>query len=288
MQVRIILENLEVRVEISTFGGHMESLYHKSSDRSYLWSYQSDIWSRRTSICFPICGALPEGGYTYEGKSYAMPMHGFLREKIFTVVEQSSNHVILECNSDQLTERIYPFSFAFWLEYQLSDCGVVISYKIKNRSADRVMPFSVGSHYAYLLDGEDTDYQITFRDTTAIHRRWVSGSYLTPEKQELPNPCIISVADVNQDSYIFQYPKGESPFVCLKNKKTRQEIMIRFMGFEYCLLWRSEQQAPFVCIEPWSGIQSLESASSALFDRTSITSLKPEESAALQIELSVI
>ncbi|HWP51066.1 MAG TPA: hypothetical protein VN626_05130, partial [Clostridia bacterium] len=82
---KITLENHALRVVFSTCGGHIEEIINKTTGYNHVWTYSTSVWPRRTSVCFPICGALLDNRYQYEGIDYEMPPHGFLREQIFEV-----------------------------------------------------------------------------------------------------------------------------------------------------------------------------------------------------------
>lgn len=283
----VTLQNEALRVTVSTFGGHIEGIFHKHSERPYYWPYQSAVWQRRTSVCFPVCGALPEGEYTLDGKAYPMPMHGFLREREFTVVEQGSAYMVMECCADEQTMAIYPFSFRFRLFYRLEGAVLKVGYQVANLSRTRAMLFSVGNHYTYLLGAEGDDWVIAIEGITAARRRFAAEGYLAPGSVELAVPCRILMALIDNSTYIVQYPKGEIPLVRLYNRKRAQELTVRFAGFEYCLLWRPHEQADFVCIEPWSGMPAGRDASAELSERTSITRLEPGAVTDYAIEITV-
>ena len=85
----ITLKNDQVIAQLNTLGGAIESLCDAKDGKEHSWPYDAAVWPRRTSICFPICSLLKNGSYTHQGKTYQLPMHGFLRECDMQVVLQT-------------------------------------------------------------------------------------------------------------------------------------------------------------------------------------------------------
>lgn len=282
----ITLENRLLKVVVSAWGGHIESIYHKPTARPYYWQYQRSVWPRRTSICFPICGALPDDTYLHGDKKYSMPMHGFLREQQFTIVEQHPDAVVMETCSNERTARVFPFSYRFRLTYRLIDHRLQITYIIENTAAFPLL-FSTGSHYTYLLEDNSSNYQLTFDGVTTACLRQVAGQYLLPERKNIALPDHIPLSLTDGSSYILQYPKDEVPLVTLRHKHSGYHLVVRFTGFEYCLFWRPGGNAEFLCIEPWSGIQNTVDSGLELADKTSITHLTPGRTGEFSIEIMI-
>ncbi|MNI54568.1 hypothetical protein D3C73_1094660 [compost metagenome] len=49
----------------------------------------------------------------------------------------------------------------------------------------------------------------------------------------------------------------KSEYIILKNRKNSKEIKCSIKGFPYVGIWSAINDAPFLCIEPWHGINSI-------------------------------
>ena len=106
------IQNDFLSVSVSSLGAELLSI--KSNDNhEYLWQGDAKYWSGRAPIMFPICGRLFNGEYTYLGKTYTMPNHGFARKSEFSLKSASKDFVTLELVPNDEIKAQYPFSFVF-------------------------------------------------------------------------------------------------------------------------------------------------------------------------------
>ena len=106
------IQNDHLTVKVSALGAELMSI--KTADgHEYLWQGDAKYWSGRAPIMFPICGRLFNGEYTYLGKTYTLPNHGFARKSVFTLKSASKSMVTLELVSNEETFSLYPFDFVF-------------------------------------------------------------------------------------------------------------------------------------------------------------------------------
>ncbi|MEE0808997.1 MAG: aldose 1-epimerase family protein, partial [Acutalibacteraceae bacterium] len=105
----VTISNDRVTVQIAEYGAEMRRIVFEGVD--YLWSGDEDVWSGTAPIMFPICGALVDNKYIYEGKEYTLPKHGFARHSMFTLENQGDNYAVFLLSSSDETLKMYPFSF---------------------------------------------------------------------------------------------------------------------------------------------------------------------------------
>ena len=78
------IENEFLQVTISDAGAELMSI--RSADGTeYLWQGDAAYWSDRAPNIFPYVARLTDGCYTYQGKTYHLPIHGFAPTAKFSV-----------------------------------------------------------------------------------------------------------------------------------------------------------------------------------------------------------
>lgn len=276
----ITLENHALRVIFSTCGGHIEEIFHKATGRDHAWRYSDAVWPRRTSLCFPICGVLPKNRYQYDGIDYDMQPHGFVREQIFAVEQQSVTSVTLLLTDGPATRGSFPFGFELRLRYTLKEDCLSVEYEVFNPSENAPLLFSIGSHYAYAMpvaqNERPEDYRLRLHGNfDAVRIQVADGLQAGPGEHievepDLPVPDLI-----DSRSIILSCDQSKEGRVTLLNAVTQSGTQVDFIGFEYCVLWAPYAGAPFVCIEPWAGMTGQRSDNAALAQKTGIQELSP-------------
>lgn len=109
-------ENLTLRV--APLGAQMMELCSKYGTQ-YLWNGDEKYWRDRAPVLFPYVARLTDGSYTLYGERYSMDIHGFAKDSVFSVEEQSADSVTLYLHETPETLRQYPFRFTFRVRYAL-------------------------------------------------------------------------------------------------------------------------------------------------------------------------
>ena len=102
----------------------------------------------RHSNTFSYCWKTKDDSYIYKNQKFSMTQHGFARDKEFEVFEQKDDFIEFRLCSDEKTLEIYPFSFELYLSYKLEKNSLIVSYKVVNKSDDKML-FSIGAHPAF-------------------------------------------------------------------------------------------------------------------------------------------
>jgi galactose mutarotase-like enzyme len=274
-----ILENEVLRVEVALKGAELQSILNKVFGMEYLWNGNPASWAKRSPVLFPIVGNLKNNTYSYQGKSFQLPRHGFAREMEFQLEKQNANEIILILKSNPETKKNYPFDFEFRIRYQIQGDELSTEYMVSN-TGNGILLFSVGGHPAFRLPlTEDTlfsDYYLKFDETENLARWPISKDGLI-----LPHsiPVLEDSSRLNlkksifyQDALVFKYPASSE--ISLVSAKTTHGIQFQMGEFPFLGIW-SFKDADFICIEPWCGIADSINSNQQLEQKEGIEKLSP-------------
>lgn len=268
-------ENDFVRASLNTFGGLMESVVDKRTGLDHAWRYDSGIWPRRTAVCFPFCGKSRNGRYTFGGREYEMPNHGFARERDFKVVSIESGKLVLRDVYDESTLGRYPFKYGLEIEYTLDGPSLVVDYRVSN-DGDCTMYYSIGSHYTYQLPLVQEDCAIWFDGPQ--HAGCLDLSDGKAKADVLAGRSVVSLAGIIDDSSLILDLKDiDSSWIGIGDK-SRIFTEASGEGFRYVLIWAPVGGGnPFVCVEFWDGMAQIESYGASLEERFAVRTLESKE-----------
>ena len=277
----IIIENEKLRVAIQSKGAELDSIFSKQTQLEYLWQGDAAFWGKKSPILFPIVGTLKDNFYSFEGKNYTLPRHGFARDRTFIVEKQTVDAATFLLKSDAESLNVYPFDFEFRLHYTLKDNTLSVSYDVKN-ATDGAMYFSVGGHPAFRLPlVENTNYTDYF---IALNEAETSGRYPLSKEGllELTTDTFLENSDkiplksslFYEDAVVLKHLKSNS--MAILSDKTPHGLRMTFDGFPFFGIWAAKD-APFVCLEPWCGIADSVNTTQALTEKEGINKLAKGE-----------
>lgn len=253
-----VLKNEQLTVEISTLGAEVVSV--KRGNCEYIWQGGTNFWKGKTPLLFPICGRLNGGKYTYDGNTYEMVHHGFLRRSELECLSATDTEIVLFLAANDTTKAIYPFDFAITLTYRLDAATLSLSAKIENRGSD-IMPATFGGHPGFRvpLDGDSdfSDWILEFAEECEPDQIEIAPSGLQSGVRwayPLKNRKILPLShDLFQIDGIFMSRMARS--VTLKSEKSARSVTLNYPDMPYLGVWHDANcEAPFVCIEPWCGL----------------------------------
>lgn len=271
------LNNEFLSIKINAFGAELHSIFNHKNKVEYLWQGDAQFWAKRSPILFPIVGQLIGNQYTYNGKTYSLPRHGFARERKFECIKQENDLLVFQLASNEETALIFPFKFQLNISYQLNKDQLVVAYQVKNLDADELY-FSIGAHPAFnvpLLPNEQfEDYYLQFSENETASR-WTLQDGLIDQpidwyKNESIQPLNRTV--LADDALVFKHLKSSSAQLLSKNHQ--HGVQVDFDGFPYLGIWCATD-APFLCIEPWCGIADSIGHDGNLANKEGIISLAP-------------
>lgn len=152
-----------------------------------------------SELLFPFASRIPEGKYTFLGKSYAFnknetgglnAIHGLVRKQAFTLEEQviHADHASLRLSFFLDTLEGYPFEVKFSVQYALhSDGRFTLSYEAVNQGV-QPCPAMFGWHPYFMLGNEDVDaWKINIpSDEIVLFDDHMMPTGTAPFTQELP------------------------------------------------------------------------------------------------------
>ncbi len=278
------IENEQLKVEVADRGAELMSIVGKKTGFEYLWQGDATYWASRASVLFPICGRLTDGKYTYKGKTYEMVLHGFSKLATHKVVAQTKTSITFELASDEETKKIYPFDFIFRMSYTLEGASIKHEFKVINENEED-LPFSVGGHPGFnipFVEGEAfEDYYLEFANAVPCKRLVMSPTcYYTGENEDfaLKDGKVIELRhELFANDAIFL--TGTDRKISLKSKKNDRAVTVEFSDKMVNLgIWQKPNtDAPYVCIEPWSGVPAYDGKVDDFATKNLFTHLKKGE-----------
>lgn len=270
------LENGRLRIEIHPRGAELRSMYDKNKDRELIWQRDTVFWEKSSPVLFPFIGESRGGSYRYENTTYQMPKHGFARDYEFEVVHHTEDEVSFLLCSNEFTLAVYPFEFKLYLHYKLHHTRLSCTYEVWTQG-NQEMLFSIGGHPAFQLDFSASngllDYYLEFPEDKMLTRYSLNEGLLRvqPQSVSLENGRLYLKGDMfMNDAWVLK--DLCSTEVHLKNQDDDYHIRLRFVDFPYLGLW-APVGAPFLCLEPWCGVNDLETHTGELEKKEGIVRL---------------
>ena len=250
------LENGKLSIDVKSFGAELTSI--KYNNKEFLWNADKKYWGKHAPILFPIVGRFKDNEALIEGKIYSMGQHGFARDNDFKEVFSGDNKVTYLLTYSDETLKMYPYKFELYISYEIFENKVKVTYEVKNID-DKKMFFSIGGHPAFcwpLVEGEEfNDYYIEFNEKeTQKFIKCVEGCLKYEENLIIENTDKIDLDKSKFSIDTFVFKNLNSNKVSLKSKKSSAEVSLYFDGFPYLGIWSKENEAPFICLEPWYGV----------------------------------
>ena len=275
------IKNSFIKAKIKLFGAELNSLQKIDEDLEYIWQGNPKYWARHSPVLFPIVGRLKDDSYFYKNQKYNMTQHGFARDKEFELVKNEADFIEFRLKSDEKTLEIYPFSFELYLSYKLEKNSLIVSYKVINKSNDK-MPFSIGAHPAFNWtlkeDEKKEDYFLEFENIKETKRYFLNDLGLVYKNEDLKiidNKIALNEELFKNDALVFNDLNIKT--LTLKNSNNENFVKLNFENFPYLGIWSKPSGAPFVCIEPWFGVADDENSNQNFEDKKGIITLQKDE-----------
>ena len=254
-----IIKNQYLTATIDSKGAELRTLVDQNQiNRMHIPSV--DTWNRVSPILFPQVSKTRDLLYTVEGKEYHMPMHGFFRDLQLTPIIYKEDELVFEIKETEETLKIYPYCFEFKVTYKLIDNALKVTFKVSNKGKKEML-YMLGGHPGFkvpLYENEQySDYYLKFEEKETVDAMLVVDGYLANEfKRALTNEDVIVLKHemYNPDAIVLKDLK--SSYVDLMSYKNDKVLRFHFKDFEILAVWSlMKENANFVCLEPWNGIQ---------------------------------
>ncbi|MBR3768558.1 MAG: aldose 1-epimerase family protein [Clostridia bacterium] len=246
------IENEYLKVGVKECGCELTSVFSKKNNYEYLWQGDESIWYGQAPILFPIVGRLIDDKYLLNGTEYTMPKHGFARKLNWSLLSKEEDSMAFILSESEDTLKIYPYEFDLIVTYTLSDNKLKVNHCVVNKNEDE-MYFSLGAHPAFNCEIGDS-LIFDANETLSTEKIDLEKSLRLPETfsiLENKNEIIITENIFDEDALILHDIK--SKYITLKHKNGKFTVKFDMGGSPYLGIW-AKPNAPYVCIEPWFGV----------------------------------
>ncbi len=246
------IENEFIRVGVKEHGAELTSVVSKKTGYEYLWQGDESIWYGQAPILFPIVGRLIDDQYTLNGTVYSMPKHGFARKSDFTLLSKDTDTMTFILSESTATKNIYPYDFDLIVTYTLDGNALRVSHDVVNKNED-IMYFSLGAHPAFNCAIGDI-LRFDKKETLSTEKIDLVHSLRLPDRIPVLNDetDIVITKDIfNEDALILSGIQSDRVTLCSPNHD--RTVVFDLGNAPYLGIW-AKPGAPYVCIEPWCGV----------------------------------
>lgn len=285
------IQNQYLQVEISSRGGELRSI-QDSRGREYLWQGDPASWDERGPNLFPYIGRTTDQTYTLRGKSYHMPLHGFLSGSQMTLVSQTADCLSLCLKDCRETLEIWPFHFCLTITWTLKEASLTVTFQVENLDS-RTMYFGIGGHPGFRLPVNPAlrfeDYRVDFGPDAAPRQILLSPDCFVLEQDvplQLENGRYLPLSHklFEKDAIVMKDMPKE---ITVESPLDHKKIRACFPDMAYLGLW-SFGSADFLCIEPWSSLPSRKDVVEDLETQPGLISLDAEKTYVNSWSISIL
>lgn len=273
------IRNENLSVSVAAHGGELRSV-KDSEGREYLWQGSPDIWKESAPNLFPYIARMTDKTYTFQGETYHMNIHGFLKYMDMELVSCEGDTLVMKLDSSEDTKAQYPFAFTVEICWQLKGRTLEIAYCVDNKD-NKTMYFGIGGHPGFNVPMEEglafTDYCLDFGTDTQPLRVGMSEDCFVTGKDE---PYVLREGrylDLRHD--LFDHDavilRDMPRTVTLTSNKGTRGIRVEYPDMPYLGVWHKPgMEAPYVCIEPWTSLPSRKGIVEDLAGQDNLISLE--------------
>lgn len=256
------IENDRIKVQVSGLGAELQSI-RTPDGTEYLWQGDPAYWSGRAYNLFPFVGRMTEGKYTFDHKTYEIPIHGFAKASEFHVKEQRADSIVLELKESGETLQQYPFAFSYQVIYRVEENRLLVTFRVENKD-EKELYFGVGGHPGFMVPLEEglafEDYCVEFAPECSPERIGISTHGLVAEKRNVPYP-LEGGNRIPLSHSLFDYDaivlKNMARTVTIRSDKGKRAVRVSFPQMDYVGIWQM-RNGPYLCIEPWQSLPARE------------------------------
>ncbi len=277
------IENNFLRVTVIQAGAQIKSVICKTDGVEHMWNGNPDVWKYHSPVMFPYTGKVRGGRIEIRGQIIEnAPQHGFHRISTHELVSHSQDCVTLVLLPNEQTLSIFPYQFRFLSTFKLE--GECLHHILTVENTDDVpFSFGIGYHPAFAIpfdeDHKAEDYEFRFSDMEspiclAAPTGLLNGKYYTLGS----NICSIPVTNGMFDDGSHCMVNLRSKNLGIYEKDSGRAVVCDIEQFPYCLIWSQPGMPPFVCIEPWHSVPSMEKGSDCWEEKAAAARIAPGES----------
>ena len=276
-------ENENYILGVKEMGAELTSLKSKKTGFEFIWTGNEEIWYGQSPILFPIIGRLLDDKYRLNGKEYTMPKHGIVRKKPFTLIEKTEDSLTFSQKDDEESKEVYPYSFELKVKFQLTETGLSVTHTVINNDSE-TMYYSFGAHPGFNCKiGDYLEFQNT---ENLLTERIDHESILIEEKFPVDlkeNKLYLTKELFCDDALILS--GYTSKYILLKSDDHNRVVKFNFDS-PVLGIW-AKPNAPYVCIEPWWGINDNYDKKDDISTKRGIMSLNKKENASYNWNIEI-
>ncbi len=271
------IENEYLTAQIDDMGAQLHSLVTKDDGFEYLWQGNPDVWYGQAPVLFPVIGQLYEDKFRYNGAEYPLAKHGFARKMMFEAADVEGARAVFILRSNEETLAMFPFAFEFAVCFELVGRAIKVTHTVTNLD-NKTMYFSCGAHPGFncaigdYLEFEESEEgaQVEKIDKENI----IIGTKFDVELEE-GRRLRLTPDLFAEDALIFS--DLNSNVITLKSDNNDRTVRFDFGDAPFLGIW-AKPNAPYVCIEPWYGVNDDRIRYEDVSQKRGIQSLEPEDS----------
>lgn len=253
------IENEVLQITVSDAGAELMSI-RSAAGTEYLWQGDAAYWSDRAPNIFPYVARLTRESYTYQGKTYRLPIHGFAPTASFAVTEQLTDSITFTLESNSAYYAMYPFLFRFSIRYYLEGCALHAEMKVENLDK-KTMYFGLGGHPGINAPLEEglafEDYFLEFPEAQLRRVEFTPACFITGKEDPFPlenNRLPLRHNMFDDDAIVLKGVPGQ---VTLRSEKGTRAVTLIAKDLPVYGFWHMPKtDAPYICLEPWSSLPS--------------------------------
>lgn len=286
------ISNGIIEIGVREQGAELFSIQKNNTE--YLWQGGPTFWSGQSPILFPIVGGLKNNTYRYQGATYKMAKHGFFRKSHIALTEKTEKSLTFVLAENENTLKVYPFYFQLTVVFELKNNRLIVHHEVKNTGA-RPLYFALGGHPAFYCNSKDktASYEnsyLKFENAPPTHTQLVDmeTGLITNEFEEVKTigqTIPLNANSFQRDALIFYKPTAQK--VTLGNWQDGDLLTVHYKDFPYIAFW-SPKAAPFVCVEPWTGIGDLVNTNQDFTQKAGIVALQASEIRTYQYDIELL
>lgn len=246
-------------IKVAGMGAELQSYVNLATGQEYMWSGDPAFWGRVSPVLFPLVGRLNGKKYTYKGKTYYPPVHGFARDTEFELLEKTENSMRFGIHDTESTREVYPFSFSFEILYELLGKNLKVTFFVRNKG-EEPMYFALGAHPGFVCPkekgGRRADCYLGFGGADSIVSREVdmNTGLVTDHYEEYTlEEGLLPITDDMFDKDALVLEGGQIHEVSLHGADGKPYVTLEMNAPVYGIWSCVTPGAPFICIEPWYG-----------------------------------
>ena len=253
------IHNDHLTVSVHTRGAELQSI-RTADGTEYLWQGDSRYWGDRAPNIFPYVARLTKESYTYQGKTYHLPIHGFAPTAVFSVTVEESASVTFTLETTPDYYEMYPFQFRFSIRYYLEGMTLHTELKVENLD-NKTMYFGLGGHPGINVPLEAgltfEDYFLEFPEAKLRRVEFTPACFITGKEDPflIENHRYPLHHDMfNDDAIVLKGVPGQ---VTLRSEKGPRAVTLIAPDLPVYGFWHMPKtDAPYICLEPWSSLPS--------------------------------